>query len=178
MSKQKVGQMIDIQEMDDLHMGSHNIFGETKLIPNLNKTNNNRTQMFTAHIGQAIQLVNAETPNVMSGYENSVGLHSTGYRRIEEDERLEIVYIFEKNVYNKIYLVKDLNTGIYDIIKRTEAENLTEKYGIRYNNEKLDNAKVGEVLNDEVIYKDSNYDEEMNLQFGINLRTIFAPYKG
>lgn len=170
--------MVDIDKMNDLHMGSHKIFGETKLIPNLNKTNNNRTQMFTAHIGQAIQLVNAETPTVMSGFENSVGKYSSGYKRISEDEHLKVEYIFTKNEFNKIFLVKDEKTGIYDIIHRREAENLTEKYGIRYNNEKMDSLNVGDVVNDEVIYKDSNYDENMNLQFGVNLRAMFAPYKG
>ena len=159
-------------------IGKHNHFTETIMIPNLNKTDNNRTQMFTAHINQCIQIANAEPPLIFSGFENQVGKYSSGYKKIKEDQEYELIYVFEKNKYNKIYLFKDKKTGIHDIVFRTEAENLTEHFGIKYNNDYLDNMKLGEVASDQVVYKDQNYDDEMNLQFGVNLNVAFLPYKG
>src|SRR5699024_4366054 len=168
---------IDKEEMKKFE-GKHNHFAETIMIPNLDKTNNNRSQMFTAHINQFIQMENAEPPMINTGFENQVGKYSTGYKYIDKDTEYEVIYIFEKNKYNKLYLVKDINTGIHDVIFRREAENLTEHFGIKYDNEVIDSLEVGDQFNDEVIYKDSNYDEEMNMQFGVNLNVAFLPYKG
>lgn len=168
---------IDKEEMKKFE-GKHNHFAETILIPNLDKTNNNRSQMFTAHISQCIQMENAEPPMINTGFENQVGKYSTGYKYVDKDTEYEVIYIFEKNKYNKLYLVKDINTGIHDVIFRREAENLTEHFGIKYNNEVIDSLEVGDQFSDEVIYKDSNYDEEMNMQFGVNLNVAFLPYKG
>ncbi|WPH64202.1 non-viral RNA polymerase beta subunit [Staphylococcus phage vB_StaM_PB50] len=173
MTKERTQRM---QEIEDKK--SHEFLSELLLMPNVNRTNGNRSQMFTSHIGQCIQLTEAEPPLIQTGFENQVGKYSTGYKKAERD--FEVIFIFEKNKYVKYYLVKYKDNDEYDIIIREEANHLAEKFGNKYQNEKIDSLEIGSTVDkNEVLYKDQNYDEESNnFQYGTNATSVFLPDKG
>lgn len=172
MSKEKTNKMREIENNK-----SHEFLSETLLMPNVNRTNGNRSQMFTSHIGQCIQLTDAEPPLIHTGFENQVGKYSTGYKKADRD--FEIIYKFKKNKYVHYFLIKYVNDGEYDILIREEANNLSEKFGNKYNNEVIDSLKIGDkVEKDTWLYKDYNYDEDNNFQYGTNIVSTFLPFEG
>ena len=51
--------------------------------------NSTRTQMFTSHLNQFLDVLTPEFPYMFTGAENVVGKHSTGYKEVKHDS---IVY--------------------------------------------------------------------------------------
>lgn len=172
MTKDKTQRMVEIEDKR-----SHEFLSEPLLMPNVNRTNGNRSQMFTSHIGQCIQLTGAEPPLIQTGFENQVGKYSTGYKKANRD--FEVIYKFEKNKYVNYYLIKYKDNDEYDVIIREEANHLAEKFGNKYNNDEIDKLKVGDTVSKEtVLFKDQNYDEDNNFQYGANATSVFLPFKG
>lgn len=156
---------------------THEFQAESLLVPGTNMTNGNRLQMFNSHISQAIQLAEAEPPLVHTGFENQVGSYSTGFKKIEGNWK--ILKKIEKNKYNYILVVQNEDTGEYDILYRTPGTNLTEHFGATYNNDVMDSFEEEETIKeDTILYRDKNYDEDMNFQYGRNLNAAYIPFKG
>lgn len=172
MAKQTTKKMLEIDKNR-----THEFLAEGLLMPNLNRTNGNRSQMFTSHISQCIQMNGNEVPLIHTGFENQVGTYSTGIKKAERD--FEVVFIFNKNKYVKYYLIRYIDNDEYDLLIREEANNLSEKFGNKFNNEFIDNLKNGDkVSKGEVLYKDQNYDEDNNFMYGTNINSAFIPFKG
>ena len=157
--------------------GKHNFLSEGLLMPFYSHTDGNRGQMFCSHISQCIQVKDSEVPEIFTNFENQIGDNCLGYEYINRD--VEVIGKIVKNNLNYILIVKDKDKNYYDIIKRNEAENLTEHYGYRNKNEIIDSIEVNdEIDKDGVIFTNYNYDESMNFSYGTNLNAIYLTYKG
>lgn len=163
-------------ELETQFADNHRFLAEGLLVPFLNQTNNNRLQMFNSHVGQCIQLSEAEVPQIYTGFENQVGEYSTGYHRLKGE--WVVIKRFDKNRFNYALLIQNTTTKVYDIIYRHEAEHLTEDFGYRNDNTFIDSLETGSVIKDQVLYHSMNYDKDLNFKYGKNLKVCFLPYKG
>ena len=156
--------------------GTHKFLAEGLLVPQVNRTDSNRLQMFTSHITQCIQVVEAEPPLVFSNFENMIGENCLGYLKLKE--RKEVVKKIVKNDLNYLLLTKNDNNHI-ELIERKDSNHLTEHYGYRNKNEIIDNYKEKDIIEkDEILFKNYNYDDEMNFTYGKNLNAVFLAYRG
>lgn len=159
----------------DKFKNNHSFLAEELLIPNVDKSDSNRVNMFTSHIIQAVVLKTPEYPRVFTNFENQVGEYSSSYKVAKENLTIHSKII--KNSENSTYVVKN-NKGFYDIIERIPGERITEYYGYCLDNKNLDTKKARDVIKkDEVIYKSTAYDDDMNFMYGINLKSVYLPYK-
>lgn len=171
--------MVDIKRINNDYYEknhSHAMCGESILTPNANKTDCNRLQMFTNNIMQCIQIVGADPPYVFSGFENQVGKYSTGYKYLKGSWKvLKKIY---KNKYNYILIIQNNETKEYDIVYRQNAQWLTEHFGCKNKNKVIDKLKEGETVGNKVLYRNLNYDDYMNFQYGTNLNAVYIPFAG
>jgi len=150
----------------------HDILSEVLLMPGANMVEPGRASMFGNHITQIVPLLEPERPMVYSGFENQIGEHSLAYKKA--DGNYEIVSIIEKNKYNKLVVLKNIETDVYDIIKISKYNHVTENYGYIIN-DIFSDKKEGDVLKkDDILYRSNSYDNDMNLRYGSNLRVILA----
>lgn len=154
------------------------IFGMT-LLTNPGYISSSRSVMFTSHLRQFVNLVNPDIPKVFTNYENTVGKLSTGYYKAKND--LEVyakIPRFENGeLDNHLYLLftYDKKHDRYDIITKQICEDLTEKFGFGYDNSVMDELEVGDDINkDDIIYKSTSYDEDMNYRYGTNVKVMYT----
>ena len=134
--------------------------------------------MFTNHLKQFVNLKRSEFPKVYTNYENIVGKNSTSYKRIKHDYVvIDKISKFTDGVNDDhLYLlfVYDSEKDKYDVFDKKNVENLTERYGFKYNTENMDNRKIGDSINKgEVLYKSTSYDDNMNYCYGINAKFVY-----
>lgn len=149
------------------------------LLTNPGYISSSRSIMFASHLKQIRTMLNPEVPKVFTNYENVIGDNSTGYNRSKHN--YEVVDkipkytddIDENHLYSLI--VYDEKHDTYDIINKKIVENLTEKFGFSYNTECIDEKELGSSISkDEVLYRSTSYDEDMNYRYGINARVMYA----
>ena len=159
----------ELQKLEEKYYGSDDIFGMTALT-RIGYISGNRGIMTTGHLKQAMTPINPEFPKVFTEYENMVGKNSSGIKKAKREWRVvEKVYKFEEGNHLYTLVVKDEATGYYDVIQKKLVEDLTEKFGFRYNTEDLDKLNVGDLIpKDSVLYKSTSYDEYNNYRFGVN----------
>lgn len=145
--------------------------------------NSMRTVMYTSHLKQFVNLVNPEPPRVFTSMENTVGKYSDGYKKADaEYEVVDKIVKFGdivKEPTTYVLFLRDVKTGNNVCVTRRLVEDLTENFGFLYNNEKIDSYNVGDVIEkDEVLYKSTSYDEDMNYCYGVNAYTTYTldPY--
>ena len=158
-----------LQELEEKYYGKNDIFGMTGLT-RIGYISGNRGIMTTGHLKQAMTPINPEFPKVFTENENMVGKNSTGIKKARRNWRvIDKVYKFEEGNHLYTLIVKDEETGYYDVIQKQLVEDLTEKFGFRYNTEDLDKIQVGDLIpKDSVLYKSTSYDEFNNYRFGVN----------
>ena len=158
-----------LSELDEKYKGDDSVFGMT-LLTRTGYISGNRSIMTTGHLKQAMTPINPEFPKVFTEYENMVGKYSTGIKKASREWRIvDKIYRFEEGNHLYTLIVKDEVTGYYDIIEKKLVENLTEKFGFRYNTENLDKLQVGDLIpKDSVLFKSTSYDEYDNYRFGVN----------
>lgn len=158
-----------LTELDEKYKGDDSVFGMT-LLTRTGYISGNRSIMTTGHLKQAMTPLHPEFPKVFTEYENMVGKYSTGIKRASREWRVvDKIYKFEENNHLYTLIVKDEQTGYYDVIEKKLVENLTEKFGFRYNTEDLDKIQVGDLIpKDSVLFKSTSYDEYNNYRFGVN----------
>ena len=147
-------------------------------------TNSTRTQMFTSHLKQFLNLIQPEFPRVFTNAENVVGKYSSAYYKTKND--LEIIEKIEKygDILEVPYIyhlfVFDKKKKRYRVITRKEVEeNLTEDFGYHMNNEEIDSFKEGDIIpKGDILYKSNSYDESMNYRYGVNatVQYVLNPY--
>jgi hypothetical protein len=114
----------------------------------------------------------------MTGAENVVGKHSSGYKKVNESDIYRKIVKFEDIletpfVYMLFYW--DRKKKRYDVIKRKPAEELGQNYGYMYNNDVIDSYKEGDrVEANTVLCRSTSYDQFMNYRFGTNLSTMYT----
>lgn len=161
---------------EELYM-KDDVFGMT-LLTNPGYISSSRNIMFTSHLRQFVNLLHPDFPKVFTNYENIVGKHSTGYYKAKRDlEVVDKIPRFENGIHdNHTYLLftYDEEKDKYDVIEKKNVEDLTEKFGFAYNNEVMDAKKVGdEVKKNEVLYKTTSYDDNMNYCYGKNAKFMY-----
>jgi len=156
-------------------VNDHSFLGPELLVPNLNKTDGSRINMFCSHIHQTVTLKHSEPPKVFSGFENQVGEFSTSFKTAQED--LTIVKIIEKNPLYKLYILVTKD-GKYDAIEIKNAENITEHYGYQIINGLESKKESDKVKKGGILYRSNIHDENLNFTYGVNLNAIYLSSEG
>lgn len=166
----------ELEEKSKQLHGDRSIYGAT-LLTNISYTSSSRLTMFTNHIKQCLVPNEPESPKVCTGAENLVGKFSSSHLEAEDD--LTIVSKIKRfegsSSENFLYLLFVYNnkTRTYDVIEKKNVEDLTERYGYRYNNY-MDNKEEGEIIpKGSQLYASTSYDTNGNYMYGKNLNTIY-----
>ena len=135
---QKFNLKEELVKADEKYSGSTSLVGMSSLTQ-ARYINSTRTQMFTSHLKQFLNLTNPEFPRVFTNAENVVGKYSSAYKKTKAE--LEVVAKIEKygDILEKPYIyhlfVFDKKKEKYRVITRKEVEeNLTEDFSFHYNN--------------------------------------------
>ena len=152
-----------------------NLLGRGLMVPFNPSNSGSRKLMSAIHNEHHMNLSHAEPPIIQTGYENRFGENSSSFITAESD--YEVIYKINKfSFYNNHYflIVRDKNTGVYDVIERVLYKHNTESYGYLYNNDYLDSLKPGSTIKKgDVIKKSDGYDEFNNKMNGVNLTTLY-----
>jgi DNA-directed RNA polymerase beta subunit len=167
----------ELQEKEQEHNFQDDIFGMT-LLTNPGYISSSRNIMFTSHLRQFVNPLNPDFPKVFTNHENMVGKHSTGYYQAKNKLKIiDKIPRFEdgkNDGHSYALIVYDEEKDKYDIIMKKNVEDLTEKFGYVYNNKNMDSKKVGDVVEkNEVLYKTTSYDENMNYRYGKNATFVY-----
>lgn len=166
-----------LQEKEKEFHGKDDIFGMT-LLTNPGYISSSRNIMFTSHLRQLVNLENPDFPKVFTNYENLVGKYSTAYYKSKNKVKVVAkIPRFKDLDENHLYtlITYDEENDKYDMIMKKNVEDLTEKFGYKFNNEVIDKKKPGDIIKkDEVLYKSNSYDEDMNYCYGKNARFMYA----
>lgn len=143
-----------------------------------------RQAMHIKHEEQRLVINNPEFPFVYTGAENVIGENSSFYDKTDKDYTVYgIVKKYEGFLKGKsnvvLYFLYSKSDDSYTVIERKEVEDLTEKFGFKYNNDYLDVLQEGDdIKKDTVLYHTTSYDEFFNTRNGVNARMLFAvnPY--
>lgn len=163
---------------DEKYHGSTSVVGKSSLtFPGY--INSTRTQMFTSHLGQFLNLLYPQFPYMFTGAENTVGKHSTGYKKAKGDYLIyKKVAKFEDLMDEPYYyylFFYDKKKKRYDVIERKYCEELGEDFTYLYDNEEIDKLQDGDIVEKgDVLYKSVSYDESMNYRYGRNATVIFT----
>ena len=153
----------------------HFFLGEELLIPNADKLDGGRTNMVTNHLNQFLTVNNSEKPKVFTRFENQIGIHSSAYKFINKGNK--ILKTFKLNKNNMYIIFEDINTKVINLIHYTSTINLTESYG--YESNLMATFKDNEIVDeDALVYRNNMFDDELNLQMGVNLKTVFLSKEG
>lgn len=166
----------NLMEMERLCEGNDDAFG-VSLLTFPGYISSSRAVMFASHVNQSVTLLNPDFPRVFTNYENVFGDLSSGYYKTKSNikviKRVSRYQDKPNYLYNLFIWNEDKN--MYDVIEKKNVEDLTEKYGYRYNNEMIDSLNEGdEVSEGTVLSKTTSYDPFMNYCMGKNLRIMFT----
>jgi DNA-directed RNA polymerase beta subunit len=153
----------------------HYFMSEELLVPRTNNSDTQRINMFANHINQFVHLVKPEFPKVFTNFENQVGEYSVAYKKAKDD--FVIIAKIEKNRYNYDLIVQYKRSKVYDVIHFKSAVNITEDYGYALQDCIADRQPGDTITEEDFIYKSSNYDDDSNFSYGVNLKAVFLPYK-
>lgn len=152
----------------------YRIWGPT-LISFPSDTDSSRALMNTSQQKQFLTLLNPDVPHILTNFENSFGKRNRGsYKQM--DGTWEVIDKIDKFGDGTVYTLVLFNplTKTYDMIEKMIARSKTEKFGYLFNTEKMDSLEVGEVIQDEVLYKSTSYDEHMNYRLGKNALVMYS----
>lgn len=155
-------------------VNDHSFLSEELLLPNTDKIDASRTNMVCSQVNQMLILNDSELPLVFTNFENQIGKYSTGIKTAKEN--ITIVKILSFNDYRSlIFTVNEDN--VLDIIEYKGAINLTQYFG--YKSILNPDITEGSVLEkDDIIFRNNMYDDSGNFKYGVNLNTVYLPYKG
>lgn len=157
-----------------MQKNKHYFLGSEELLsPNINKCDAARVHMFINHMNQALILNEPEVPNVFTNFENMIGKYSSGYKKINEN--FKIIDIFKFNENRIVYLIQYVDSEVFDILEMNGYSYLSEDYGYLNNNTKLELDKSYETA---IVLKNTQYDDKLNLSYGVNLKTAFLSIDG
>lgn len=131
-----------------------------------------RLNMFNQHLKQFLMILNPDYPRLSTSFENVFGKYSKGYYKV--NGRWEVVKKIEKYGSNSIYMLILYNEDLdmYDMIEKRVAEGMAEKQGYLYNTKVMDSLEVGDIIKDEVLYRSTSFDDNMNYRYGKNAKVF------
>lgn len=143
-----------------------------------NKSSGNRLQMFSAsHSEQAVMLREPESPKVFTGFEKVYGQFANSMFKAPSTVKVISVvnkFIDENGPVKKVYVVQDVNTGVYDVYEISRYESLSERHGYIRPITMGEFKKPGDIIQkDELIYKSENHDEFDNYRNGKNFNVCY-----
>lgn len=151
------------------------MLGRTLLQPFKPANSGSRALMASVHVEHLLVPTNGEVPIIQTGFETEFGKHSTSFVTAKSDYDV-ICKISKFDFTNQHYyiIVRDRNTGLYDVIERTPCNHNTESYGFLWKNDYLDSIKDGDVIHSGDVIKTSNgFDKYGNKMNGVNLITAY-----
>lgn len=137
-----------------------------------------RIIMFENHSVQRVVLNKTKFPRVFTNNENMVGELSSYVTKAKDNLKIvKFIHKFDQIdnldqpclifVYNK-------DKNMYDVIERTQVQNLTEKYGFKYDNQVIDSLRPGDdVEKGTILAKPTSFDEFGNWGFGDNITFMY-----
>lgn len=135
-----------------------------------------RLYMNTSETKQSLTIINPDIPRLSNGWENPLGKlnKDRSYKKLEG--RWEVRDIVRKFKNGEMYtlVVYNPDENLWDMIEKPITENLNEKFGFFFNTDVMDQCKIGDVLEDEIIYKSTSYDENMNYRYGKNAKVFYS----
>jgi len=169
--------IITPQKMDYYNKKYHmsDTFLGNSLLTLANKISSPRENMFNAHEAQFLVMLNPEVPRVFTGYEKEVGKYSRSYMKASKNYIVKDKIVKYANYPNLQYIlvIQDLN-GVYDVIIRKPAQQLTEQYGYMYVNDLLDSKNPGSTIQEgELLFHSTSFDSKMNYRYGKNVNVVF-----
>lgn len=167
----------ELEQMDEKFSGDNMVqmLGMSTL--NWMNVDSSRQLMFNSHIKQLLTLINPDVPRIQTGFENTVGKYSNAYMKLNGTwEVKDIIKKFPELPNSHIYTVVFYNKkqDLYEMIEAPIAESLTEKFGYAYNISRMDNLQIGDKIKDEVIYKSTSFDDQMNYRPGKNATVFYS----
>lgn len=164
-------QSVDLKKFE----GNHRFLAGETAVPNLSKADTTRINMFDLHLPQAQIINEGQFPKVFSGFENQIGLYSSGYKRSDRD--MEVIKKIVKNDYNYILITIDENNHV-GLIEREPAVRLTESFGYKLINDYIDEKDEGhQIEKNDMLYHNPSYDKNHNMCFGRNFDVVYLAYK-
>ncbi len=173
-----------LEELDEKYGGDemYRVFGPSSLT--WSTIDSSRAYMWNQHIKQSLTLLSPDVPRLQTGFEKSIGKKNHSYKKLSGAwEIKQIIPKFTHNdsdsqlsKHNQIYSIVLYNKkkDLYDIIEKPVAENLTEKFGYVYNTEYMDSLNEGDKITDQILYKATSYDDQMNYRYGKNARIFYS----
>ena len=160
---------LDIQYGDKMET----LFGPT-LLGFPEGCDSSRLNMFSSNAKQFLTLLNPDVPHIMTGYENFFGEMSHGYKKMEGT--WEVRKVIPKYGTGDVYMMFLYcpETDTWDCVEKQIAENLTEKFGFPYNTAYMDSLQEGDTFTDQVLYRSTSYDDQMNYRIGKNARVMYV----
>lgn len=132
-------------------------------------TDGARLQMFGQEVKQSLNILNPDVPRISTQNENLFGKYGWAYKKMEGTWEVKAKIVkFEGFIYTLV--LYNAETDTYDMIERPIVENPTERYAWLYKTGKMDKLEVGDTITDEVIYRSTSYDDQMNYRYGKNAK--------
>ena len=153
--------------------------GKGLLQPFNNTNSGSRKIMQGIQKEQGMQLEKAETPIIMTGYENQFGELSSTFVRSERNlvvidkiPKYKLGRKIEESNYWVIAL--DAEHGVIDAIERIDYRHISESYGYKMDSSYVDSLQLGDTIPKGTPYiKSNSYDSANNKCDGVNLSTVY-----
>lgn len=172
----------ELKIADDKYMHSPALVGKSGLTFPM-YTNSTRTQMFTSHLSQFLNILKAQFPYLFTGVEKVVGEYSSGYQETKNDS-----VVFRKvakfaDIVDEVFVYHvflwDKKKKRYYVVDREPAEGRMEDSGFLYDNTVVDALEEGEEVKAGTwLFHSKSYDDYGNYGYGRNVPVIFVldPY--
>lgn len=151
------------------------LLGRGLTVPFNPSNSGSRKLMSAIHHEHKMDPNHAEVPIIQTGYENEFGRNSSSW--VTAESNYEVIYKINKFSFNDSHyylIIRDTDTGIYDVIERVTYNHNTESYGYLFNNSYLDSLKPGSKIKQGTRLKSSiGFDDYGNKMDGVNLTTMY-----
>lgn len=136
-----------------------------------------RSVMTWSHIKQHMVLKYPEPPRMYTNYEYIFGKISSGYKQSKYNytvvSKIPRFSWLPNYLYTLILYNEDLDQ--YELLEKKDIENLTENFAYKYITDVIDSKEPGsEIKKDEILYRSTSYDEDMNYMFGRNVLVRYS----
>lgn len=163
----------DLMEMDEKYGGDemYKIFGYS-LLTSPCGIDSSRLNMVSQHVKQQNVLGNPDIARLRTGFENTFGQRSHGYKMMEGRWQVvdKICKYGDKGIYMLILYNKKKDT--YDMVEKVFANGFSEKQGYVFNTKFMDSLVVGDEIEDDVLYKSTSFDDHMNYRMGKSAKVM------